>query len=94
MQLNPVERPAKFIFAIVYSCGMLFEIFLPAYFGSTLTILSENIPYDIFKSNWLNQTKRYKRAMRILVERALRPISLVAGGIFVMNLATMVKVII
>lgn len=72
---------------------MFIEIAIPSYFGSTLTKSSEQLPYDIFKSNWLVQSESYKKSLKILVERTLRPISIRAGHVFHLNLSTMLSVI-
>lgn len=82
----------KFLFSVVYSSAMITEIFIPSYFGSVLISKSEKLTYDIFKSNWISAPKKYTRAMQILVERTLRPITIYAASVFMLNLTTLLKV--
>lgn len=68
------------------------EIFIPSYFGSVVSVKSEQLTYDIFESGWINSSKNEKKMLQILGERTLRPISIYAAGIFKLNLTTMLKV--
>lgn len=72
---------------------MITEIFVQSFFGTLLSVKSERLTYDAFKSNWITSSTRYKRALQILIERTLRPISIYAGGLFALNLATMIQVL-
>lgn len=80
------------MFSVFYSCGMIFEIFIPAFSGSEITWCSERLPYEIFKSNWTGQTKEFRKSLMILIERTLRAHSINAAGIFTLNLTTMLNV--
>lgn len=71
---------------------MITEVSVPSYFGSDVLIKSENLSYDIFKSNWIPATERYKRNMQILIERTRRPITIFAARVFMLNLITLLKV--
>lgn len=82
----------KFMFLIFYSVACTGQLSVPSFYGSSLTITSEGFPYEIFKSSWMNKTKEFKRMMMILVERTLRPVALRIGGVFGLNLMTMLKV--
>lgn len=87
-----MEDTFKFLFSAVYSFAMITEIFIPSYFGSDVYIKSEKLCYDTFKSNWMLAPIKYKRSMQILVERTLKPISIFAAGVFLLNLTTLLKV--
>lgn len=91
--MNPADNFAKYSFAVTYSIAMFTEIFIPAYFGTSLIVSSAYLPYDIFKSNWIGQSEKFKQLMKILAERTLRPIAIHATGIFELNLTNMLKVI-
>lgn len=87
-----MEDTYQFLFCLVYSFAMMIEIFIPSYFGSLVYLKSEKLCYDIFKSNWMHASEKYKRSMRIFGERTLRPISIFAGNVFMLNLLTFLKV--
>lgn len=71
---------------------MIVEIFLPSFFGSLIHSKSERLPYEAFKSNWSEEDIMFKRAMMILVERTLRPMTIRAGNVFELSLTTFLKV--
>lgn len=71
---------------------MITEIAVPSYFGSLVQNNSNHLPYDIFQSNWLFENRKYKINMMILVERTLRPMRIIIGNIFILDMSTFLKV--
>lgn len=83
---------SKLAFILEYLICMAVEIFVPTYAGSVFRAKSESLSHEIFKSNWINKSQRYKKSMMILVERTLRPIRISAGSVFELSLSTFLKV--
>lgn len=72
---------------------MTLEIFIPCYFGTLVTLKSNDLPFFVYKSNWIEQTKAFKSSMGIFLERAKKPIVPFAGGLFIIGLPTFIAVI-
>lgn len=82
------------MFAIIYLVALLTELFVPSYYGSLLTNKSERLTYKFFKGDWTKQTVQFKRTMMIFIERTLKSITIRVGGVFALNLTTMLQVIV
>lgn len=80
------------LFTLSYSVCMMNQIFIPSYFGTLLTIKSNELTYSLFKSNWVTQDMNFKKAMIILTEKARKPIVIIVGGLFTLNLSTFLSV--
>lgn len=91
-QINPSDDLHTFLFSIVYSFAMVTEIFVPSYFGSLVLAKSMKLTYAIFKSNWIHAPNQFKRELQIFAERTMRPITIFAASVFILNLATLLKV--
>lgn len=83
---------AKIVFIILYFLSMIIQIFIPCYFGSIIYYKSKNITTDIYESNWINQSKQFKRCMMIFVAGTFNSIETKAGGLFTVNLGTFLSV--
>lgn len=71
---------------------MLFEIFLPCFFGNEIILSSDNLSYCLFSSDWVEQTITYKKKMIIFAERLKRPIVITAGKFVKLSLITFTSV--
>lgn len=71
---------------------MLFEIFLPCFFGNEIMLASNNLSYSLFSSEWTEQNISYKKKMIIFTERLRRPIVITAGKIVNLSLITFTSV--
>lgn len=91
IQVSP-SNLYKFAFAVVYFLCMIFEIFVPCYYGSVVIAKSNQLTRDMYFSNWLEQKPKYKSAMLILTLRTFRPVTIYGGGIFSLNLVTFLSV--
>lgn len=74
------------------SC-MMVQLFVPCYFASQITVQSDQLALQLYRSNWQEQTAGFKTAMIILVERVKKPIVPMAGGLFAVGLPLFVSVI-
>lgn len=57
------------------------ELFPCYYFGSVLQQEFDDLTYSIFRSNWTDQSKNYRKNMIIFVNNTLRKVTMVGGGI-------------
>ena len=83
---------SKLLFLISFTTSMTMEIAFPSYFGTVLTAKSETLTMEIYKSNWIEQDARFKKAFCIFVARTFQPIITLAGGLFQLSLPTLLKV--
>lgn len=83
---------SKFLFVCEYLFSMTIEIFIPCYYGSIVTIKSADLTLNMYKSDWISQTKSFTSSMKIFMERTLRPIVPYAGGFFLIGLPTFISV--
>lgn len=78
---------------MLYLIGMIFEIFMPCYYGSMLQVKSEQLLVGLYRSNWMPQSRKFKSSMLIIGQRAMQPIiPLVGGGLLALALPTFVAV--
>lgn len=71
---------------------MIVQILLPCYAGTLLIIANENLPVDLFHSNWAGESKEFKMAMRIFMENAKKTVKISAFGIFDLSLENFVRI--
>lgn len=76
----------------MYIVSMTYQIFIPCYFGSIVQEKSEQLPFDLVDSNWLEGKASLRRSVTIIGERVKRPITPFAGGLFAVGLPTFVSV--
>lgn len=68
------------------------QILLICYLGSRLLHESDGITHAVYSSQWIGRNDKCIRALRILVERSMRPMTTFAGGVFELSLPTFLKV--
>lgn len=73
---------------------MIVELFVPCFFGSLVTANSKLITHRIYDSNWIDKSQKYKKAIKIFVERTFTPIAFYAGGQFLLDLQSFLQVFI
>lgn len=92
-QIQPQNNLPRFIFLVIYLYCMAIEIFIPCYYGSILTQNSNELCVRIYKSNWTDQSKRFKVAMNFFVHCSQQPIYLhTYKRLFFIQLQTFVTV--
>lgn len=80
------------MFIMIYFPSILFEVFMPCYFGSVVLEQSKCLTTDIYTSNWIDKNDKFKRNLMITVERTFRPITTFVAGLFGLNLSTFIRV--
>uniref|UniRef100_A0A1B0GFE0 Uncharacterized protein n=1 Tax=Glossina morsitans morsitans TaxID=37546 RepID=A0A1B0GFE0_GLOMM len=74
---------------IYYGCFLLalgVEVFPCYFYGSVLLEEFKHLPYAIFSSNWVEQSRNYRQNTTIFLEMALKSVTMLAGGIVETNL--------
>lgn len=78
---------------IEYLFSMVFELYIPCYYCTLVSSISENLPISIYNSNWLWQSLKFKRILKIMMLRSLkRERAIVSGGLFEVGLPTFLSV--
>lgn len=93
LQISPTQNVSKFCLMIEYFLSMVFEMYIPCYYCTLVSSISAKLPVSIYNSNWLWQSLKFKRTMRIMVSRSLKPVrTIVSGGLFEVGLPTFLLV--
>lgn len=73
---------------IFYLFPMVFEIFLPCYFGNEVYEASIGLSASLFHSDWFTESKKFKTAMKMFMENTKSRLTVTAAdGFFHVNLA-------
>lgn len=73
--------------------GQALQVFVPCYFGSILLETSKKLSFEMYNSQWPDQSKEFKLAMLILSERLNKPVELYANKkVISISLPTFVNV--
>ncbi|XP_052854420.1 odorant receptor 33a-like [Drosophila gunungcola] len=65
----------------VFFAAMFIELFPSCYYGTLMSMEFDKLPYAIFSSNWVGMDSGYIRSLIILMELAVVPVNIKAGGI-------------
>ncbi|XP_037958877.1 odorant receptor 33b-like [Teleopsis dalmanni] len=66
--------------AIVLLIAISVEVFPACYYGSMLQLEFRDLPYSIFSSNWVMQSRKFRYNVVIFVEMSLKEVTAYAGG--------------
>lgn len=72
---------------------MILPVFIPCYFGSELTAVSEKLSLSLFHSNWVEESREFKTAMKIFMENTKNPIQIYSFGTFKLCLENFLTII-
>lgn len=53
---------------------MIIQIFLPCYYGNEIFINSQELPRNLFYSDWLHSSKNYRNSVSFVMEIMKKPI--------------------
>ncbi|XP_052851347.1 odorant receptor 33a-like [Drosophila gunungcola] len=65
----------------VFFAAMCLELLPSCYYGTLMSMEFDKLPYAIFTSNWIGMDSGYIRSLIILMELAVVPVKIKAGGI-------------
>nr|XP_021200412.2 odorant receptor 2a [Helicoverpa armigera] len=77
-----------FVFLTLYVTVMTLQVMVPCWFGSRLMDKSSQITIAAYDCDWTPRCRRFKSNLRLLVERANRPITIIGGKMFLLSLGT------
>nr|ALM26245.1 odorant receptor 62 [Athetis dissimilis] len=77
-----------FVFLTLYIVVMTLQVMVPCWFGSRLMEKSSQITFAVYDCDWTPRCRRFKSNLRLLVERANKPIIIKGGKMFLLSLAT------
>lgn len=77
---------------ITYAIPMIFQIFLPCYYGNEVIVASKRLSTSLFHSNWTVRDEKFTKAMKIVMENIKNPIHFSAFGLVAVNLGTFTRI--
>lgn len=91
--LSTASDISNFVFFFVYTLPILFDIYLPCYYGHELMVSSENLINATKNSNWIKADKKTKQALMIFLEEAKKPIKIAYRRLREVNLVSFADII-
>nr|AGI05173.1 odorant receptor 23 [Dendroctonus ponderosae] len=73
--------------------SMLFRLSLYYYHANNVIILSAELSYSIYESNWFDQTPKVKQMILIFMLRTQEPLTLRIGGFAVMSIESLIAIL-
>lgn len=67
---------------------MVVEIFIPCYYGSEILAVSVEVSASLFDSDWIDEGKNFKTAMKIFMEKTKRLNKISIFGVYDVDLET------
>ncbi|XP_011556461.3 odorant receptor 49b [Plutella xylostella] len=88
----PSHEKALYVSVLMYGTVMAIEILMPGYLGSQLTHESGQIVRSVYSCDWIDRPESFKSILKLLLERAKRPIILTTGYIVPLSLNTFISI--
>ncbi|XP_036329522.1 odorant receptor 33b-like [Rhagoletis pomonella] len=85
-----VENIFGYVYYTVYFISMAVELLPACHYGSKMQEEFQDLPYAIFKCNWIPQRKSFHQNLRIFTELSKKPLTPTAGGIINIHLTSFV----
>ncbi|XP_049306906.1 odorant receptor 59a-like [Bactrocera dorsalis] len=86
-----VDSPFDRLFFVVYLFAVPLEIFPICYYGTRFQLLFDKLHVEMFFSNWVEQTHKFRKHMILFCERSLKNQTATAGVIIRIHLDTFVS---
>lgn len=81
-----------FVNLAIYMVPMMFQIFLPCYYGNEIILKSKNLSNDYFHSDWFNESRKSRNSAKIMMEFVKKPVKIRVIGIFDVDLTTFMRI--
>lgn len=91
--LSTASDASNFVFFFVYTLPILFDIYLPCYYGHELMLSSENLIDATKNSGWSKANRKTKQALMIFLEEAKKPIKISYRRLREVNLVSFADII-
>ncbi|XP_004530391.1 odorant receptor 33b-like [Ceratitis capitata] len=85
-----VDNLFGYVYYTVYFISMAIELLPACYYGSNMQEEFQNLPYAIFKCNWIPQRRGFQQNLRIFTELSHKQLTPTAGGIINIHLTSFV----
>ncbi|XP_063386669.1 odorant receptor 7a-like isoform X1 [Cydia fagiglandana] len=82
----------SYMFTVAYFMALNLEVFTPAWLGTQLTYESHDLMTAAYSGEWLPRSERYKRSLKLFVERAKQPIIITGLELFPLSLPTYISI--
>lgn len=82
-----------YVFPIIYSTIMIFEIFRICFLANGVQYQSEKFIVDFYSSDWVDSSIKYRKLMIILMENMKKPIKVIALEFIQVDIGLFVKLI-
>ncbi|XP_019892807.2 odorant receptor 94b-like [Musca domestica] len=93
IKLDIVANFGQFLSMLQFLAVMIFEIFLPCYFGNEITLNSSEIMLDVYRTDWLEYSVANRKLIILFREFLKRPDKVTIGGYFEVGLPIFTKVV-
>lgn len=72
--------------------SILIGVFLPCYYGTELTAMSDKLSECFFHSDWFEEDQKYRNSSKIFMEFVLQPEQIYTVDIFEVNLENFINI--
>ncbi|XP_011188666.1 odorant receptor 59a-like [Zeugodacus cucurbitae] len=86
-----VDAPFDRLYYLAYLLALPLQIFPICYYGTTFQLLFDKLHVEMFASNWVEQTHKFRKHMILFCERSLMSQTAMAGGIVRIHLDTFIS---
>ncbi|XP_026732015.1 odorant receptor 94a-like [Trichoplusia ni] len=76
------------IFLSLYMVVMILQIMVPCWYGSQIIEKSRQLSFSVYSCDWTARSRKFKSNLRLLVERAKKPLTITGGKMFLLSLGT------
>lgn len=83
---------SKLLNIMIFFIAVTLEILILCHFGDQLCQKSEQLTLAIYSCNWMDQNKRFKLALTLLLRRSQKTMVIMAGNLIPVRLPTFVQV--
>lgn len=92
-QISPIHETSVFMHLASLMIPMLMQILMLCYYGNEVTVASKILSVKLFESQWMEESQRFKIAMKIFMENNKMPIKIRgAQGVFHVDLTTYLRI--
>jgi hypothetical protein len=78
---------------IFFMIPMTLQMLLPCYISTELTVAYEKLSMKLFHTEWMNESRDFKKNLKVFFENSKKPLKIVVLKIFHLNLENFVKII-
>lgn len=86
------ESKGEIIYTGSYFICVLIEICLPCYCGNEIAHENNQFTTALFSCNWMDQDRKFKKALIFIMQKTEKPLEIYAGGIVRVSISTLLAV--